>query len=115
MSKQLRKCLAGAMTALVISLAMVPAGHMVQAQDATPALRDGGPRAAPEPPGVSPPAFGVFIVVLLLGIGIGLITVVAVRRLDRNRQSEREALKEEPTGNLRRREHPRGPELPRSP
>ncbi len=60
------------------------------AQDAAPAVRDGGERSGPAPVEPHPLAYGVIAVALLAGIGIGVGAVLVIRGWDRSRPSERE-------------------------
>jgi hypothetical protein len=72
---------------LTLSLALPP----MQAQDATPELRD-DPGSARARAGIPPMAFGIFFAILFIGIGLGLFAVVVIRRWDRSVERARDDL-----------------------
>jgi hypothetical protein len=67
-----------------------PAGGLAQ-DVVTPAINDGGPRTGPEPTQAPALAYGVVILLLIVGVGIGGVAVMVIRRWDRDRPIERQS------------------------
>ena len=102
-------------TALVLlcgALAL-PAQFPEQALAQPPtALMDGGPREGTPVPTMPVLSYGIVLVLLAIGGGIGLAAVVIIRQWDRQRPIEREA-EAEAEAHDQGHHHPNHPHIPR--
>ena len=76
------------------------------------ALMDGGPREGTPVPAMPVLSYGIVLVLLALGGGIGLAAVVIISQWDRQRPIEREA-DAEAEAHRRSHHHPHHPHFPR--